>query len=1546
MKKKSISKIFTAILCIASVHATANLPSVPDNSGKALNKMRGRYLPPYLYNLDSNIVIQQNVNEKGLIVMEGKLTKPFLKDHVKLSIKYKDSQGNWVTGWCKILYSYNQYNETVKASFELPASVQSSYDLKVELSSDTNLTDFNTIVWNKSIQHYKFGDYTAANCDLDENEYTILLTPKKEGTLITDPNGKVTGVKDRVTSAYSWNKIGNVQMDNKKDDVVFSPASPASLIDNSGVKSIKMINQGTASNILGSTPENIYNNIAGHPTPYLYSYNDPVYMFAGKFSINGLMLKFSKWEGEVNGLGYHDFTNPNQLQSKYFNTLNTIHKKLSEFITDQEPIVIISSRATGLRVYKSNGAFITLTADSNYGAAFFGYGNDQAGARRGPGSENLIISNTPEMTFYGMGALRNDATTTSQSVRSLQDIQSEIAKFINYVGIFNTMLDTGECSNGCYSIKTGAIPDNNNIVDWTKAPNSYIFVPNQENNGLYIPVKKAYIMWKSGALMGGGSIPDGNITADVYWEDVPGLIKSKTNYALEIIGSGENAKIKVPINKTKEGNAVIALRGTDGQIYWSWHVWVTDEPRNGTKYKSFDGVTRQRNDGTIEPIPASDWGWMDRNLGALTGTITSDDWNRSGGLLYQWGRKDPQPPLQYKNDFYEVTGTAGRIRHQAFIDNTNSTTWQKINTFSKYIKLSNATVQNNIRFAVNNPLGLIYINKDDNSGQAYYKTGSADNLNAPINWFGISSTLPASRLSELNLWSDNSQGLTVVNYNEDLAAAPYRDKSSYDPCPNGWRIPSMLVANLAEDVRLDFSPYGIKNSIKLNQIDYDENPYGVKTYHYKIKPNDLNVPDYFKGFKVYSNFGVDMSNVGGNNMGMFPGNGAILRNYHVGQYTDQHHVGIWTSTMHKAAVNNIPVTGAASLSMIPDKDQPYVTDPNLPNVTGIFWYNPMYSAITQDAAACRCIKDPLYIVNQYNFQTEFFNDEVEYITGISNPNSYNIVKSAAVSNLNIPISKAFSVQSQLLNNKEILNPLNFNNLRINVLWTDNKNLISQVKLSNISPSSLNDISNTNINVKITANQAGNAVVTLHNGSITNPVYWSWHIWVTGTSVESVRYKTDQSVNEASNYVNYIKQGRVLDTEFMDRNLGAQDMMPSVSGTPNATDLAKIKLSGGLHYQWGRKDPIPPFINIGGSTYNIYLGNVDIDGNVTYPTTLSSTAYDAAYVVESNVYRNSSNANILGTDKISERISKILAYSAKNPLVFMKPSAKQQYKAGATNGSDWLTNETNMAPDRWGRGGNKSPFDPCPEGWRIPDVTSVALENTSYGSTPFYKKGITENASFKISNEYQGRGFSYSGHWAYIFDNAAYKIGNYSIAGIRGSRTVTGSSTSVINSAVDRGYFRVWMAGLSSSYGRPISLGGDVSYSFLQAFEDNNDPYFGASCRCVKIKTEGTNEAGPVPRMQVTTTSTGKASTVLAKAVIEEKVVQNKLELFPNPVKSVLYIKGNDKVKEYHYQVYNMSGQLVKSGKFENEQTDLSSLITGAYLIRINNSETVAKIIKE
>lgn len=69
----------------------------------------------------------------------------------------------------------------------------------------------------------------------------------------------------------------------------------------------------------------------------------------------------------------------------------------------------------------------------------------------------------------------------------------------------------------------------------------------------------------------------------------------------------------------KEGNAVIAAKDAYGNIIWSWHIWLTDEPQGQEYYN---------NAGTM----------MDRNLGATSATPGDVG---ALGLLYQWGRKDP-----------------------------------------------------------------------------------------------------------------------------------------------------------------------------------------------------------------------------------------------------------------------------------------------------------------------------------------------------------------------------------------------------------------------------------------------------------------------------------------------------------------------------------------------------------------------------------------------------------------------------------------------------------------------------------------------------------------------------------------------------------------------------------------------------------------------------------------------------------------------------------------------------------------------------------------
>lgn len=1086
-------------------------------------------------------------------------------------------------------------------------------------------------------------------------------------------------------------------------------------------------------------------------------------------------------------------------------------------------------------------------------------------------------------------------------------------------------------------------------LDYTKAPNSYIFDHKSSNSGLFIPVKKAYEMWKNGLHIEGGAVPNGQAVAEVYWEDVHGLIRTKPNYQLEIIGSGESAKIKVPVNKAKEGNALIVYK-VNGEIYWSWHVWVTDDPSKGTDYMAYDETKRLRNNGVEELIPKAEWGWMDRNLGAVSSSLTEEGWNRNNGLLYQWGRKDPIPPLATRGwDFYEVSGTVGRI---GLANSQNNNVVKKIDETRIFVSFSDAELKENIKRSIRNPMSLIYVNDDKSKEQAYYifrdKKGNIKGKSA-VNWFGTPPFIKDNKksIAEVNLWSDNSQG-KFFNPQTPLEklVKPYQDKSSYDPCPNGWRVPSVLVANTTlggenRDIPMILSPFGPKT------LEHNNNQL------YTITPTNDGIPNFLRGIKMYPEMGADLSSVNGYNIGVFPGTGLLSRTTQAGRYTDMHETYLWTATMGRWWRDDIKTVNPMALRIIPDPAQSDIPDPKMSSVIGRYKYNPLFwERTSSDAMGVRCIKDPLYVVNEYDFPTEYFRDEVTYPTftdGLENPNSYQIVKKPVESIIKIPINKAFSVHSEHLDNKQILKSTNYNNLKVNIHWTTNKDLIKHVSISKTNPASLAEINNTFINVKITPNQSGNAVVTLHNGSITNPAYWSWHIWVTDSEIETVRYVTAEPNIAAYNYINYVAKDHVIDSEFMDRNLGALDAFPSVvnANSPSVQELNKIKVSGGMQYQWGRKDPIPSFINPDGSFYSIYLGNTNAAGQTSY-TELNGGNYESRFVVPYNNYAN----NVTSTDKISDKVSKVLSYSVKNPLVFMIPSKQtppHKNKPAYTNGTDWLIDEANIASDRWGRADRKSPFDPCPEGWRVPDASHVDISTgRDFGRSPWGKRNLTKKweglqAWYSIEGYFNGKIIKSS--LGYVFEDKGYYIGNYPFTGARGHRNVLYGGA--ITSKVNERHMGVWTSAMGDALlGRPRALVIDKNGA-MSMFEDSLDPYFAMNCRCVKIKTtaDGKQE-GAIPRLPIPKYTVAQPAKPLAANTVQNMLKEEKtLKAYPNPVTDILMIDG-EPGKEYFYQLYDKNGKMLKEGKFVNNQINISNLLPDIYLIRINNSKEAIKIIKK
>ncbi|MGO4708266.1 PKD domain-containing protein, partial [Chryseobacterium sp. 2TAF14] len=1030
-------------------------------------------------------------------------------------------------------------------------------------------------------------------------------------------------------------------------------------------------------------------------------------------------------------------------------------------------------------------------------------------------------------------------------------------------------------------------------TDYTKSPNSYIFDPSQNNAGLYIPVKKAYVMWSSNEyLREGGTntpIPSGTNTASLYWEDVPGLIKS---VALE--GIGENAKIKVLVDKKKgKGNAVVSYKVND-QIYWSWHVWVTDDPtQNGSTFSQ-----QFETDINNQPFQVK---YLDRNLGATSKEFLGNEWNKSGGLMYQWGRKDPIPTFVYKDySFYEIYNENGTIRHKDTPTVPNSTKFID-NTARPYDEIGK-----NIKYSVQNPLTILH---NTDSGTWFSKEQYRNSTTA---W---------------DLWADNYRGgmSNASSSNTSLKAdsKSYELKSSFDPCPNGWRVPSHYGRITTNN---NHSPFGRYNSGVNDDTNASNNA---------LTPTAQNTA--LPGAKVYPGLGYDFRENSNRNLGVIPvsGNYEYYPNDvspnsepHI-EFQDEAADGaIWEATYAQGGTRAFkyisePTSGTHGSHKIFINELPQSKDGN----------------------AVRCMKDPnLFTVatasyGATDFPTEFVpeTDPVNYFEGELNlPNSYMIANhTTSPKTINIPIKKAFSVFAKYFPEDYDVNFGSgaLSNLKTAVLWTDNNQLISQLSFNSSSASR-----NSELVVNINPQQYGNAVVILYNGNLSNPqILWSWHIWATDEEVSNYRYTNDSTLSATYHIINPTPSRKPpLTTTFMDRNLGAVSAMPTAlkDNPSDAALLNKAKESGGLHFQWGRKDPIPSFIKPGGSTYSIYKGITEITPSAGFSlayTNISSSNYLTNYTENYNSY--STAAGVLSGNKKYINAEKVLKYSVKNPLTFL-------YHNTIHNPAvyDWISDENGLAPDRWGHADKKSPFDPCPQGWRVPDVMAVIQEN---GSSPWYNgkiNGNTQHNPHYIGSNYGGVHIESAGiMYGWILNNPNYNIGNFPNTSFRGN----GNTNTIYT---NKAYTGVWSSG-ASQHLEGNSIGMRIkteSGGHMLASGDQVSPQTAMNVRCAKDEPRYLGMTPIPPDSYITPeTSSDKMLNNMAASVDN----QEKISLYPNPVTDILTVKTSE---PFNYIIYGVDGKKVISGSEIKSAIDISALIQGNYIIDIitKKSSKSLKFIKK
>ena len=129
----------------------------------------------------------------------------------------------------------------------------------------------------------------------------------------------------------------------------------------------------------------------------------------------------------------------------------------------------------------------------------------------------------------------------------------------------------------------------------------------------------------------------------------------------------------------------------------------------------------------------------------------------------------------------------------------------------------------------------------------------------------------------------------------------------------------------------------------------------------------------------------------------------------------------------------------------------------------------------------------------------------------------------------------------------------------------------------------------------------------------------------------------------------------LGSEAMDRNLGA------LIATEEAESIENLQPSFGMYYQWGRKDPFPG---------------------------MKSTTEKGDFA-------------LVGTQMVKQLTPISTEESIANPTVY----------ACNKNGNEGYNWNVASIPEAWGASGEKSIYDPCPAGYRVPLGTGTAWAKT-------------------------------------------------------------------------------------------------------------------------------------------------------------------------------------------------------------------------------------------
>lgn len=281
----------------------------------------------------------------------------------------------------------------------------------------------------------------------------------------------------------------------------------------------------------------------------------------------------------------------------------------------------------------------------------------------------------------------------------------------------------------------------------------------------------------NGKALGLAPSPLSPNSAQLLWQTAANLVRDVT-YDNGYVYFTLNGSVGGALTQGNASIAVYADKNTDGDLLWSWHIWVTDADLDANVETWDEHPDYSSYSNFCDPI------LMDRNLGALSNepwSITGD--NSSFGMLYQWGRKDPFPGA----DDSSATST------------TKRKTYDVTNTEISVVTTS--TKSSAVEWGILPVLQHPDYNKDTNT-DVY--TPPTETAKYPM------------RLTKVN------NGMWLVPDQCDLWGLPGYDyiqnkighKTIYDPCPPGYRVMNpfaMAIATPSNRLSITYANDGYGN---------------------------------------------------------------------------------------------------------------------------------------------------------------------------------------------------------------------------------------------------------------------------------------------------------------------------------------------------------------------------------------------------------------------------------------------------------------------------------------------------------------------------------------------------------------------------------------------------------------------------------------------------------------------------------------------------------------------------------------------------------------